>query len=140
MSRENAPSASKINRKGLDQALQVMKLHDLGHSNAEIAQKLGMPEAQVESYFMVRHNPNPNLTTTDKTLAVAVGGVTTLVVDALLNKYADRSGNYYKKRHIVSGVCVSMVGVGAYGVTDNEEYLWGAAGSIAGIGLAYLIE
>jgi acyl dehydratase len=138
MSRENAPSASKTNRKGLDQALQVMELHDLGHSNAEIAQKLGMTEAQVESYFMVRHNPNP--TTMDKTLAFASGGVTTLVVDALLNKYADRNGNYYKKRHIVSGVCVSMVGVGAYGLTDNEEYLWATAGSIVGIGLAYLIE
>jgi hypothetical protein len=138
MSRENAPSASHINRKGLDQALQVMKLHDLGHSNAEIAQKLGMTEAQVESYFMVRHNPNP--TTMDKTLSFASGGVTTLVVDALLNKYADRNGNYYKKRHIVSGVCVSMVGVGAYGLTDNEEYLWATAGSIVGIGLAYLIE
>lgn len=139
MSRENAPSASRINRKGLDQALQVRQLHNLGHSNAEIAQKLGMTEDQVASYFMtIRHNPSP--TAMDKTLAVGVGGVTTLVVDALLNKYADRNGNYYKKRHLVSGVCVSMVGVGAYGLTDNEEYLWGAAGSIAAIGLAYLIE
>jgi len=138
MSRENAPSASRINRKGLDQALQVMKLHDLGHSNAEIAQKLGMSEAQVASYFMARHNPSP--TAVDKTLAVGVGGVTTLVVDTLLNKYADKSGNYYKKRHLVAGVSVSAVGVGAYGVTNNEEYLWGAAGAITAIGLGYLLE
>lgn len=138
MSRENAPSASKINRKGLDQALQVMKLHDLGHSNAEIAQKLGMTEAQVESYFMARHNPSP--TTIDKTLAVGVGGVTTLVVDALLNKYADKDGNYYKKRHLVAGVSVSAVSAGAYGVTNNEEYLWGAAGAIVAAGLSYLMD
>lgn len=138
MSRENAPSASQINRKGLDQALQVRQLHNLGHSNAEIAQKLGMTEAQVESYFMARHNPSP--TPTDKAFAVGVGGVTTLVVDTLLSKYADKNGNYYHKRHLVAGVSVSAVSMGAYGVTNNEEYLWGAAGAMFAAGLTALID